>query len=236
MTWQAVILVGGLGTRLRDVVSDRPKPMALVNGKPFLEYQVEFLKNNGIREIIFSTGYMGEKIEEHFGSGEKYGINIRYVREKDLLGTGGAIKNARSFLEEEFFALNGDSMFLVDLSSMVKFHKNNHADLTISLAKATQRSRFGNVQVNDRFQVTGFAEKEYISGDFINGGIYYIEKNNIDWNMFPEKFSLEKEFFPQVVKKNNVFGFVSDSYFIDIGTIEDYKRFENDISSGQAKL
>jgi len=236
MTSQAVILVGGLGTRLRDLISDRPKPMAPVNGKPFLEYQVEFLKNNDIKEIVFSTGYMGEKIEEHFGSGDKYGIQIRYVKEKDLLGTGGAIKNAINILEEQFFVLNGDSMFLVDLSSMVKFHNHHHADLTISLAKVKQKSRFGNVQVNDKFQIIEFAEKENITGDLINGGIYYFEKNNFDWNTFPEKFSIEKEFFPQVVKKNNVCGFISDSYFIDIGTTEDYKRFENDISNGLVKL
>lgn len=233
---QAVILVGGLGTRLRDVISDRPKPMAPVNGKPFLEYQVEFLKNNGIREIVFSTGYMSEKIEEHFGSGEKYGIEIKYVKEKDLLGTGGAIKNAKDVLDDQFFALNGDSMFLVDLNSMVKFHGKNHADLTIALAKVKEKSRFGNVLINNKFQITGFAEKENISGDLINGGIYYFEKNNFDWNAFPEKFSIEKEFFPQVVKKNSIFGFVSDSYFIDIGTIEDYKRFENDISCDITKL
>ena len=236
MTSQAVILVGGLGTRLRDLVSDRPKPMAPVNGKPFLEYQVEFLKNNDIKEIIFSTGYMGEKIEEHFGSGDKYGIQIRYVKEKDLLGTGGAIKNAINILEEQFFVLNGDSMFLVDLSSMVKFHNHHHADLTISLAKVKQKSRFGNVQVNDKFQIIEFAEKENITGDLINGGIYYFEKNNFDWNTFPEKFSIEKEFFPQVVQTNNVFGYVSDSYFIDIGISEDYAKFGKDIHSGIVKL
>ena len=233
---QAVVLVGGLGTRLRDLVNDRPKPMAPVNGKPFLEYQVEFLKNNGIGEIIFSTGYMSEKIEEHFGSGKKYGLQIKYVKEKDLLGTGGAIKNAKDIMKEQFFVLNGDSMFLIDLNSMVEFHKNNHADLTIALAKVQQKSRFGNVEINDKFRITGFTEKENIPGDLINGGIYYFEKNNFNWNTFPEKYSIEKEFFPQVVKKNNVFGFVSDSYFIDIGTIEDYKRFENDISNGLAKL
>ncbi|MDE2590050.1 MAG: nucleotidyltransferase family protein [Patescibacteria group bacterium] len=233
---QAIILVGGLGTRLRDVINDRPKPMAPVNGKPFLEYQVEFLKNNGIREIVFSTGYMSEKIEEHFGTGERHEIKTRYVKEKDLLGTGGAIKNAKDVLDDRFFALNGDSMFLVDLGSMVEFHRKSHADLTIALAKVKEKSRYGNVLINDKLQITGFAEKENITGDLINGGIYYFEKNNFDWSVFPEKFSIEKEFFPQVIKKNNVCGFASDSYFIDIGTIEDYKRFENDISCGVAKL
>lgn len=210
--------------------------MASVNGKPFLEYQVEFLKNNGIREIIFSTGYMSEKIEEHFGSGDRYGIKIRYVKEKDLLGTGGAIKNAKRILDQQFFVLNGDSIFLIDLSSMIQFHKSNHADLTIALTKVKEKSRFGNVQINEKFQIIEFTEKENVRGDLINGGIYYFEKNNFDWNVFPEKFSIEKEFFPQIMKKNNVFGFVSDSYFIDIGTMEDYKRFENDISCGVTKL
>lgn len=236
MGLQALILAGGLGTRLRNVIKDRPKAMALVNGRPFLEYQIRFLKNNGIDNIVLSIGYMSEKIEEHFGSGKNYGVSIVYVKEKELLGTGGAIKNSLDILDRQFFALNGDSIFLVDIISMVKFHKNNHADLTLTIAKVKDKTRFGNVKINDKFQIIGFTEKENTSGDLINGGIYFFEKNNFDWNVFPQKFSIEKEFFPKVVAKHKVFGFISDSYFIDIGTAEDYEKFRKQISTGIMRI
>ena len=233
---QALILAGGLGTRLRDVVNDRPKAMALVNGKPFLEYQIRFLKNNGIDDMVLSTGYMSEKIEEYFGRGKNHGVSIRYVKEEELLGTGGAIKNAQGILHSQFFVLNGDSIFLVDINSMLKFHKSNHADLTLGLTKVRAKSRFGNVKINDKFQVMEFVEKESTSGNLINGGIYIFKKDNFDWNVFPQKFSIEKEFFPNVVAKNRIFGFVSDSYFIDIGTVEDYEKFGKELSAGKIKL
>lgn len=236
MGLQALILAGGLGTRLRNVIKDRPKAMALVNGRPFLEYQIRFLKNNGIDDIVLSTGYMSEKIEEHFGSGKNYGVSIVYVEEKELLGTGGAIKNSLDILDRQFFALNGDSIFLVDLISMVKFHKNNHADLTLTITKVKDKTRFGNVKIDDKFQILGFVEKENIAGDLINGGIYFFEKNNFDWNAFPQKFSIEKEFFPNVVTKSKVFGFISDSYFIDIGTEEDYEKFRKQIDTGIIRI
>lgn len=233
---QALILAGGLGTRLRDVVNDRPKSMAPVNGKPFLEYQIRFLKNNGIDDLVISTGYMSEKIEEYFGTGKNHAVSIRCVKEKELLGTGGAIKNSLEMLDEQFFVLNGDSVFLVDINSMLQFHNNNHADLTLALAKGGEKSRFGNVNVNDKSQVVEFVEKMNASGDLINGGIYLFEKNNFDWNGFPQKFSIEKEFFPRVIPQGRVFGFVSDSYFIDIGTAQDYERFGRQLSTGTIKL
>lgn len=228
---QALILAGGLGTRLREVVNDRPKAMAPVNGKPFLEYQIKFLKNNGINEIVLSTGYKSEKIENYFGSGKNHGISIRYVKEKELLGTGGAVKNSLEMLDDQFFALNGDSIFLVNINSMLHFHNNNQADLTLALAKVEEKGRFGSVKVNDKSQVVEFVEKESIFGDLINGGIYFFKKSNFDWSAFPQKFSIEKDFFPKVMTRNKVFGFISDSYFIDIGTISDYQKFVQHIKS-----
>lgn len=233
---QALILAGGLGTRLRDAVKDSPKAMAPVNGRPFLEYQIEILKSNGINDIVLSTGYMSEKIEEYFGSGKNHGISITYVKEKDLLGTGGAIKKAKDFLEEHFFALNGDSVFLVDLGVMLKFHKNNQADLTIALAKVNDRSRFGNVEIDAKSQIVGFFEKDNSQGSLINGGVYIFERDNFDWQEFPEKFSIETDFFPRVISGNTVFGFVSDAFFIDIGTVDDYRKLGEQISAGKIQI
>ncbi|MEO9307234.1 MAG: nucleotidyltransferase family protein [Nitrososphaera sp.] len=232
---QAVILAGGLGTRLRSTVNDRPKSMALVNGKPFLEYQIELLRKNNICDVVLSTGYMGEIIENHFGTGEKFGVSVSYVREKELLGTGGAIRNAIDILDEQFFVLNGDSMFLIDFNSMVRFHHTNNADITIALAKIHDKSRFGNVVINDHYQIIQFVEKGDSSGGLINGGIYLFKRNSFKWKDLPNKFSIEKDFFSQVVAKNRVFGFVSDSYFVDIGVPEDYGKFEDDVICGRWK-
>ena len=111
---QAIILAGGLGTRLRSVVSDRPKPMALVEGKPFLEYVLQGLKKSGIDDIIFAVGYKGGMVEEYFGDGARFGIRARYAYEEELLGTAGAIKNAGKYVtDEQFFVLNGDTFSLI---------------------------------------------------------------------------------------------------------------------------
>ena len=112
---QAIILAGGLGTRLRSVVSDRPKPMALVEGKPFLEYVLQGLKKSGIDDIIFAVGYKGGMVEEYFGDGSRFGIRARYAYEEELLGTAGAIKNAGKYVtDEQFFVLNGDTFYQMD--------------------------------------------------------------------------------------------------------------------------
>lgn len=228
---QAVLLVGGLGTRLRKTVSDRPKSMALINGKPFLEYQIRFLKKNNICDIMLLTGYMSEKIEEHFGSGQSFDVSIRYIKETELLGTGGSIKNAMDVLDEQFLVSNGDSLFLVDINSMMKFHKNVQADLTMALAKTCDKSRFGSVLTNASSQIVNFGKRN-LPGELINGGIYFFEKSRFKWKEFPTKFSIEHDFFPQVIQQNKVFGFISNSYFIDIGITEDYKKLGEDLNLG----
>jgi len=206
--------------------------MALINGKPFLEYQLAFLKKNGIADIILSTGYMSEKIEEYFHSGEKLGISIRYVKEKELLGTGGAIKNAKNILNEQFFVLNGDSIFLIDINDMVKFHRDNHSDATLALVQVKDKSRYGNVHVDSKFQITGFIEKGNSEEGLVSGGVYLFEKSCFQWTSLPEKFSIENDFFPNLVTDKRVFGFVSNSYFMDIGTVEDHEKFRKHIADG----
>ena len=153
-----------------------------------------------------------------------------------MLGTGGAIKNAIPVLEKQFFVLNGDSVFLIDLDAMIKFHEDNRADLTLALAKVKDKSRFGNVQIDEKFRIMEFFEKNNIGGDLISGGIYLFERDNFDWNVFPKKFSIEKDFFPHAVIQKNIFGFFSDSYFIDIGTAEDYEKFGKHLRSGSVLL
>ncbi|MCD8223197.1 MAG: nucleotidyltransferase family protein [Clostridiales bacterium] len=228
---QAVILAGGLGTRLRSVVNDRPKPMADVNGEPFLAYLLRDLKAAGIRDMIFAVGYMGEKIEEYFGDGSRWGLTIHYAYEKELLGTAGAIKNTRSYIHEaEVVVMNGDTYYKMDYVKMFELAKNGQNDMMIVLRTVSDISRYGKVTLEDG-QITKFNEKEADSQKtpgLINGGVYWMKTELIE--DIPEgRVSLENIMIPQWIKAGRkIGGCVHDGYFIDIGVPEDYYRFVKD--------
>ena len=132
---QAIILAGGLGTRLRSVVSDRPKPMALVEGKPFLEYVLQGLKKSGIDDIIFAVGYKGGMVEEYFGDGSRFGIRARYAYEEELLGTAGAIKNAGKYVtDEQFFVLNGDTFYQMDFGDLSRIQQEKNLEMALGMS------------------------------------------------------------------------------------------------------
>ncbi|KHD35747.1 nucleoside-diphosphate-sugar pyrophosphorylase [Clostridium acetobutylicum] len=223
---QALILVGGLGTRLRSVVKDRPKPMALVENKPFLEYLIRKLKSNGISDIILATGYMSEFIENYFKDGSEFGVNIVYSKETTQLGTAGAIKNAEEYLKEEFFVLNGDTYFDVDFEAAYKFHKNNKSYFTMILRETSDASRYGAVECSDDNRVVSFIEKGGISkSNYINGGIYIVKKDIFKEVEREKKVSLETEIIPKVLGEEVIYGYKCNNYFIDIGVPEDYIKF-----------
>ncbi len=236
---QAVILAGGLGTRLRQIVNDRPKPLAEICGKAFLEYQIEFLKKYHVKDIVICIGYLGEKIEEHFLDGSAYDVSIAYSRERDLLGTGGALRNAKDLLEQRFFVLNGDTLFLINLLEMKKFHEQHFADATIALTNVKDPSLCGAVILekntiknrNGR-RIIGFSEKSRSAGHTVNAGIYLMEKKLFPWEDLPTNFSLENNFLPTTIQTARILGFVDErAYFVDIGTIEGYRRLQEDIRS-----
>lgn len=233
---QAVILAGGLGTRLREIVTDRPKSLAVINGKPFLEYQIEFLKKYEITDIVICIGYLGKEVERQFLDGKKYGVSITYSREQDLLGTGGALKNARTLLDNRFFVLNGDTIFLTNLLDLENFHKQNSADVTMALTRVEDQSRYGSVTLERKgtnqygSKVLAFSEKSSASGPLINAGIYLIEKGLFSWDTLPRIFSLENDFLPRIVESSRFYGFLDiDAYFVDMGTAEGYRKLEEDI-------
>ena len=214
---QAIILAGGLGTRLRSVVSDGPKPMALVEGKPFLEYVLQGLKKSGIDDIIFAVGYKGGMVEEYFGDGSRFGIRARYAYEEELLGTAGAIKNAGKYVtDEQFFVLNGDTFY----------------QMALVLRGVPDISRYGAARLTDGL-LTAFNEKNGNTGaGTINGGVYLMKRALLD--EIPEgKVSLENECIPRwMQEERRLGGIVNDGYFIDIGVPEDYFRFQEDVRKG----
>jgi len=228
MLKEAIILAGGLGTRLRKVVKDVPKPMADVNGRPFLEYLLRYLQQNGIEKVILSVGYKWEVIKAYFGDSFK-GIEIVYGVENEPLGTGGGIKKSLSFVNSnDIFILNGDTFFNIDLKEFFAFHKKKRSVLSIALKAMRQFDRYGNVKIDDNNRIVSFEEKRYYESGLINGGIYLLNKDffmDLDWK---DKFSFEKDFLEKYYKFYEFYGLPFDSYFIDIGVPEDYERAKRD--------
>lgn len=226
---KAIVLAGGFGTRLQAVVQDVPKPMALINGRPFLDYQLNYLKSFGINHIIFSVGYKHEHISDFFGK-EYNGMTIEYAVEKEPLGTGGGIQNAFQFIKSGVaLVVNGDTLFEVNLKNFYEKHQKNAAIISLALRQIEDVSRYGIVETNTKQRIIGFAEKgAKIGQGFINGGVYLIEKDFFEQNSFKQKFSMEKDAFEKYYNEQNFFGFPYQSYFLDIGIPEDYKKAQDE--------
>ncbi|HHY2127299.1 TPA: D-glycero-D-manno-heptose 1-phosphate guanosyltransferase [Campylobacter jejuni] len=216
---QAIVLAGGLGTRLKSVVQDLPKPMAPINGKPFLAFVLEYLKKQGITEVILSVSYKYELIQECFKD-EFDGMKIRYSIEKELLGTGGAIKDALKFIQNQAYVLNGDTIFDIDLKKIVL----NDSKICIALKQMQNFDRYGTVNVDDQGVVTSFEEKVFKKQGLINGGIYLLKKDIFDELNLEKKFSFE-EFLQANYKILKIQTQIFDDYFIDIGVPQDYIKF-----------
>ena len=236
---EAILLCGGLGMRLRSVVSDRPKPMADIAGKPFLHYLVKMLFESGVKHLIFALGYMGEQIEAYFKSGEDYGLSISYSYEDSPLGTGGAIRNALSKVSEEnILVLNADTYFHTDYENLLSQQLKTQAVMTIASRKIEDISRYGAILKDETGRILRWNEKmssnqaEAPRPGEINGGIYVMQKSLIE--KIPEgKQSLENDCIPDWLKEGIFLqALPSDGYFMDIGIPEDYAQFRKDIESG----
>ncbi|EPN4754006.1 D-glycero-D-manno-heptose 1-phosphate guanosyltransferase [Campylobacter jejuni] len=221
---QAIILCGGLGTRLKSVIKDVPKPMAPINDKPFLEFIFEYLKKQGIKEVILAVSYKYEVIQEYFKD-EFLGIKIKYSIEKEPLGTGGAIKEALKFIKNEAYVLNGDTFFDIDLSKL----KLNRSKICLALKQMNDFDRYGMINIDKHGLVISFEEKVFKKQGLINGGIYLLTKDIFNDFALQEKFSFE-EFLQENYKKLKARACIFDDYFIDIGVPEDYYNFTSNQS------
>jgi D-glycero-alpha-D-manno-heptose 1-phosphate guanylyltransferase len=223
---EAIVLAGGFGTRLQKVVNNVPKPMAPINDKPFLFYLLKFLQKNSIDRVILSVGYKWEIIKEYFG--EKFdNIDLIYSMENEPLGTGGAIKKALSYLEnDQSYVLNGDTFFNISLNEL---RLNKNSKIILALKKMQNFDRYGNVKIDDNGSIIAFEEKKFTENGNINGGIYFLRKNIFDEFDLPKKFSFE-EFLEENYKKLNAKGKIFNNYFIDIGIPKDYEKAKKDFS------
>ena len=229
MMKDAIILAGGFGTRLQQLVKDIPKPMAPVNGRPFLDYQLEYLGNEGIQKVILSVGYLWEQIHEHYGNKYKK-IDIDYSVENSPLGTGGGIKKAMTKIStDEVFIINGDTLFMVNLLKFRHFHQSKFSKISIVLRELDNIERFGSVVISGDNRIIDFKEKNENKGKgLINGGIYLINKDFFLEQEFPEKFSIEKDCFEKLYEVHEIYGKVCRQYFLDIGIPEDYKKAQHE--------
>jgi histidinol-phosphate phosphatase family protein len=225
---KAVIIAGGLGKRLAPLTESVPKPMLPLKGKPVLEHSIEWLKKNGITEIIICTGYLSHKVEDHFKDGKKFGVNITYSVEKEELGTGGALKNAQHLIGYgTFIMLYGDLIVDMDLNKFVSFHKSKNSLGTLSLHKSDHPYDSDMVECDKDGRILRFLGKPKPGQKFENmgnAGVYCFESSVLDY--FPEgKSMLDKEALPDALKKGaDLYGYLTNEKIIDIGTHDRYGK------------
>lgn len=220
----AIILAGGEGTRLRSVISDIPKPLAPVNGKPFLDILLSQLDGSDcINKVVLATGYKSELVEDRYKDCRDYKFNILFSLEKELLGTGGAIKKAIQLTEsEDILVLNGDSYAEVDIREVIKEHRGINASMTIVLKEVDNAGRFGSVKLDGKKRITYFEEKkDTVAPGLINAGIYLMKRKLFDNVQEDKVVSLEKEILPGLIHKG-IYGYIAGGKFIDIGIPETY--------------
>ena len=240
---QALILAGGKGTRLRPLTVYTPKPIVPVLNKPFLLYQIEILRRAGIKDITLSLSYQPDKIEHLLGDGSDWGVNLRFVTEPSPMGTGGAYKFAADSIRETTIVFNGDILTDLDISEVVRLHKEKNAEATLTLVPVENPSAYGLVETDEKGNVLQFREKPKpeevaaLTGKNINAGIYVLEPTILDlipkgencsfeYNVFPDILSVHKPFFAFIMK---------DNYWRDIGTPASYLEVHHDFLSGKIK-
>ncbi|MDD5402526.1 MAG: NDP-sugar synthase [Dehalococcoidales bacterium] len=236
---KAIILIGGMGTRLEPLTITTPKTMVPVINKPFLEYLIDRLKGCGITSIVLSAGHLADSIPEYFGSGERFGVDLHYVVEKAPLGTGGGIKNAEKYLDETFLVVNGDVFTDIDILQMEKFHSSRGSLATIALIPVEDPTRYGVIENDITGKVKRFLEKpspEEVTTNMINAGLIIMEPALLSLIPPDTKYSYEKQLFPSLLSDGKpVYAFAADDYWIDIGTPEKYFELNADLMAGKSR-
>lgn len=217
-----LILCGGLGRRLKSIVSDRPKPMAEIDECPFLDILIDYVASYGFKRFILCVGYKADIIKQYYRK-ESKPVTILFSEENKPLGTAGAVKNAQKIIKSNpFLVMNGDSFCKINLHQFLNFHLSKRALLSIALVKSKKTAEFGVVKLGDSQQIIEFNEKGKADcSNLINAGIYLFEKEIISQIPENKNYSLEYDLFPRTER---CYGYITDGTFVDIGTPEEYKR------------
>ncbi|MCQ5131136.1 HAD-IIIA family hydrolase [Butyricicoccus faecihominis] len=224
---EAIVLAGGFGTRLAHIVSDVPKPMAPVCGRPFLRFILDDLQAKGIERVILAVGYKQEVIRNYFGAAYR-GMQVVYSSEETPLFTGGAIKQALALCRDEFvYVVNGDTLFQVDLKQMERFRRDKDLRFVLATKRMEKFDRYGTLEI-EQGRIKAFYEKQFCEAGWINGGIYLMSRSFLD-AVHETTFSFENEILEKWVDKERLGAFPSDGYFIDIGIEDDYLRAQEEL-------
>jgi len=221
----AVLLVGGMGTRLQAILPSTPKPLASIGNMSFLELLVRQLRYQGFRRLVMCTGYLADQIEREFGNGHAWDAAIEYSKENEPLGTGGAVKLARQHLSgaPDFLVMNGDSFLEIDFSQLIRFHRAHGGVASMAVQRVENASRYGTVELDSGGRVTGFVEKSGSdSSGFVNAGVYIFTRAVFE-HIPDGPVSLERDVFPQLLDQG-IYALKQHGMFIDIGTPEDFTR------------
>jgi mannose-1-phosphate guanylyltransferase len=237
---KALFLAGGFGTRLKPITDDLPKPMVPIMGKPLLERNIENLKKHGVDEIVLSTCYKPHKIERYFEDGRKLGVKISYISEDVPLGTAGAIRNARSFFDDTFLVFNADILSDIDVSEMIRFHKEKGVLATVAATQVDNPSAYGVIEQDQNGFITAFKEKPQpheSCSRLINAGVYIFEPQLLEKIPPGRAVSIERETYPLLLQKGfRIAVYNRCSYWLDLGTPEKYLRAHKDILEGILKI
>ena len=219
---KAVLVCGGLGTRLRPYTLSIPKPMLRIGNKPILEYIINSLKFYGIKNIYITVGYLKEHFKNYFQDGSNFGVSIEFVEEEESLNTAGSILPLKNKISETFFVMMGDHLTNINLKKMLDFHKKNSPVGTIALKKNEQKLDYGLVEFDHTFTISKFLEKPNITS-YINTGIYVFEPEIFDFINPKEDFAMD--IFPRILKENKKLkAYLMDEYWIDVGTVAEYEK------------
>ena len=220
---KAVILAGGLGTRLRPYTKSLPKPMLPLGGKPILEYEIEWARKNGIKEIVLCVSYLRNKIEDYFGDGKKFGVKIEYAISKKPLATAGQLKTAEKFIDDTFVCLYGDSIYNFSLKNMISHHKRKKSIITMSLYGYKFNMKYGVIDTTNTGRVTAWNEKPELSAK-INMGCYVMEPEVFQLIPKNKQYGMDNVIQKALSKKKKISSVISKKGFIDIGDKETYEK------------
>src|SRR3989338_1388403 len=237
---KAVIMAGGVGTRLRPPTCNIPKPVVPMMNRPMMEHIIGLLKKHGITDIVATLFYQPDIISGHFGDGSKFGVRMQYRRSEADYGTAGSVGNARDFLDERFIIISGDVLTDFDLTAAVRFHEQKRAMATILLTRVANPLQFGVVIARDYGKITRFLEKPAwgdVFSDTINTGIYILEPEVMDLVPHREEFDFSKNVFPLLLEQDRgLYGYIAEGYWRDIGNLNEYQEAQMDVLRGLVRL
>lgn len=233
---QAVIMTGGLGTRLWPLTEKIPKGLVEINGRPFLEYLILYLRKCGIDDVLFCTGYLGEQIKDYFGDGSSLGITINYSQEDHPLGTGGALRYAIPKIQDKFFLINGDTFLPIDYAHIPGRFRQSSTLMMVAVFRAESGDLRANLRVEKGEKITGLTDGLKGEGvPHIDAGVRLVKKEVASYFPPDEVFSLEDDLYPRLIKAGKINAWLAEERYYDIGTPERIKAFEEYLVSSLAK-